>query len=45
MLGLVYTSTGDLDLAADALTRACDLDPSNSNARSALVRVRQRLGP
>jgi len=43
MLGLVYTSTGDLDLAADALTRASELDPSNSDARSALQRVRARL--
>lgn len=43
MLGLVYISTGDYQLAADALNRTLRLDPANTDAAAALERLNQRL--
>lgn len=44
MLGLVYISTGDYPLAAEALARSVRLDPANSDAARTLERLNQRLG-
>ena len=44
LLGLVYVSLGDLPSAEQALAQAVALDPAHEPARSALERIRARLG-